>query len=140
MEIGDRIKKKRLELGLTQKQLGELCGMADSNLRAYELGKVKPKIVNTKRIASALGVSVAYLMGWNEHYEFRDSPGGEVSPETIQAVKAWVMDKKKKRMMDAFEQLNEAGQDKAIERVEELTKNTQYKKEEPSQCDEQQDG
>lgn len=33
---GDMIRKYRTEKGLTQKKLGELCGIADSNIRKYE--------------------------------------------------------------------------------------------------------
>ena len=36
-----RIRKKR---GLTQKQLGELCGIDEANIRKYENGKQNPKI------------------------------------------------------------------------------------------------
>ena len=48
MSIGQRIKDRRISLGMTQKQLGELCGMADSAIRKYESGKI-PLIV-VKRI------------------------------------------------------------------------------------------
>ena len=34
--VGEIIKKLRIERGLTQKQLGELCEMADSAIRRYE--------------------------------------------------------------------------------------------------------
>lgn len=30
MNFGDALKKARISAGLTQKQLGEMCGMADS--------------------------------------------------------------------------------------------------------------
>lgn len=55
---GDMIRKYRIEKGLTQKQLGELCGIADSNIRKYEKGIQNPKIENLQKIASALDVSV----------------------------------------------------------------------------------
>ena len=41
---GDMIRKYRTEKGLTQKKLGELCGIADSNIRKYESGNQNPKI------------------------------------------------------------------------------------------------
>lgn len=37
--------------------------MADSNFRAYELGKTNPKIETLERIAKALDVSLSYLLG-----------------------------------------------------------------------------
>ena len=40
---GDMIRKYRTEKGLTQKKLGELCGIADSNIRKYESGNQTQK-------------------------------------------------------------------------------------------------
>ena len=39
MPTGTKIKEIRKQKGLTQKQLGDLCGIADSNIRKYENGK-----------------------------------------------------------------------------------------------------
>ena len=50
MTIGDTLKQARLNAGLTQKQLGEKCGMADSAIRKYESGKIKPKIETLKKL------------------------------------------------------------------------------------------
>lgn len=61
MSIGDNIKKIRERNGLTQKQLGEKCGMADSAIRRYELGKANPKIETVQKIANALGVDAGDL-------------------------------------------------------------------------------
>lgn len=61
MAIGEKIKSLRLSKGLTQKQLGELCGMADSAIRRYELGGANPKIDTLFRIADALSVSLSEL-------------------------------------------------------------------------------
>lgn len=62
MHLGEMIRKLRIENGLTQKQLGELCGMADSAIRRYESGRANPKIETIGKIADALGVSIDYLM------------------------------------------------------------------------------
>lgn len=63
MTVGERIRKTRIEAKMTQKQLGELCGMADSAIRKYESGRITPKAETLERIANALDVSVAYLQG-----------------------------------------------------------------------------
>ncbi len=55
MTVGENIRRIRKEKGLTQKQLGELCGMNEANVRKYELGKANPKIETVNKIASALG-------------------------------------------------------------------------------------
>lgn len=66
MPIGSRIRSLRLERGLTQKQLGDLCGMADSAIRRYESDRGNPTDKTLRRIAAALGVSPAYLQGWDD--------------------------------------------------------------------------
>ena len=54
MPTGTKIKEIRKQKGLTQKQLGDLCGIADSNIRKYENGKQNPKIETLQKIATAL--------------------------------------------------------------------------------------
>lgn len=62
MTVGENIKRIRKEKGLTQKQLGNLCRMADSAVRRYELGKAKPKLKTIHKIAEGLGVPVQELV------------------------------------------------------------------------------
>ncbi|MFR5451146.1 MAG: helix-turn-helix domain-containing protein [Roseburia hominis] len=49
MPTGAKIKEIRKQKGLTQKQLGDLCGMADSAIRRYENGNANPKIETLKK-------------------------------------------------------------------------------------------
>lgn len=62
MTIGENIKRIRKEKGLTQKQLGGLCHMADSAIRRYELGKAHPKLETIHKIARGLDVPVYMLV------------------------------------------------------------------------------
>ena len=59
---GNLIRKYRKKRGLTQKQLGDLCGIADSNIRKYESGKQNPKIETLEKIADALDVHPLVLL------------------------------------------------------------------------------
>lgn len=63
---GDMIKKHRTEQGLTQKKLGELCGIADSNIRKYESGRQNPKIETLQKIADALDIKISELISLND--------------------------------------------------------------------------
>lgn len=63
MSVGDKIRSTRKERGLTQKELGSLCGMADSAIRRYESNRGNPTEKTLQRIADALGVSPDYLLG-----------------------------------------------------------------------------
>lgn len=63
MELGQKIKKARIEKGLTQQELGDLVGVQKSAIAKYENGRV----VNIKRstmqkIASALNMRPSELI------------------------------------------------------------------------------
>lgn len=63
MTTGERMRLIREKRGMTQKQVADGCGMADSAIRKYESGQVTPKPVTLQRIADALGVHLLDLMG-----------------------------------------------------------------------------
>lgn len=61
MTIGQNIKRIRTEQGLTQEQLGNMCGITGESIRRYELEKVNPKMPNLRKISKALNVSVSEI-------------------------------------------------------------------------------
>jgi transcriptional regulator with XRE-family HTH domain len=67
MDIGDRIRARREELGMSQDELARAAGYKSrSSINKIEMdgrGLPQPKIV---AIAKALHVSPAYLMGWED--------------------------------------------------------------------------
>ena len=65
MPTGSKIKEIRLQKQLTKKQLGDKCGMYESQIRKYETGKANPKIETLQKIADALGVPVTELLNYN---------------------------------------------------------------------------
>lgn len=65
MSTGSQIKTIRKKKGLTQKQLGDLCGMADSAIRRYESDRGNPTEKTIKKIASALEVDPYSLMDFD---------------------------------------------------------------------------
>lgn len=62
MTVGEKIRTLRNDQKITQKELGEACGIAESTIRRYELGKLNPKYETRKKIADALGVPVFQLL------------------------------------------------------------------------------
>jgi len=58
-----RIKEQRKQLGLTQKQLSQQLGIANSTLSTWERGDAAPDYSNLNKLASIFGVSVDYLVG-----------------------------------------------------------------------------
>ena len=66
MTIGENIKRIRKEKKLTQKKLGDLCGIDEANIRKYESGRQIPKLSTLGKIATALGVREKELMSGKE--------------------------------------------------------------------------
>lgn len=67
MTFGERIKDRRLELGLTLKQLAEKLDISEATMQRYESGKIKnlsPEKVS--RIAEALEMPAGWLLGEDE--------------------------------------------------------------------------
>jgi transcriptional regulator with XRE-family HTH domain len=60
--VGERIKKRRLELEWTQEQLAQKAGISKSFLSDLENGKRSVGAENLLDIARALGVSIDFLM------------------------------------------------------------------------------
>lgn len=63
--IGKRIKKCRLEKGLTQEKLSDLIGISKAHMSHIETGTTKLGFPVLCAIANALGVGLDYLMGEN---------------------------------------------------------------------------
>ena len=93
---------------MTQKELAEKCGMADSAIRKYESGKVTPKLDTIAKIARAMGLYAGDLVDagqWGQVQPGEDS-------ETASAAES--------QLIYHFRTLNDNGQTVAVERVQEL--------------------
>ena len=123
MTIGDTLKQARLNAGLTQKQLGEKCGMADSAIRKYESGKNKPKIEPLKKIAAALNVSVIDLADFDTATEILADEINQISMRYGQEPP------QNYRTVQALSTLNHTGAEKAAVAVEDLAKVPEYRRE-----------
>ena len=58
-----RLKKLRLDQGLSQYQASEGIGISRSSLKNYEIGHRRPDFVTLTMIAQFYGVTVDYLIG-----------------------------------------------------------------------------
>lgn len=68
MDIGARVKELRKSLGLTQKELAEKCGYKSlTTINKIELGINSIPLDTVEKLANALQVSPAYLMGWKSN-------------------------------------------------------------------------
>lgn len=65
MDIGDRIKQKRIELGWTLKDVANELGVKEATAQRYESGHIKTlKQETISKIAGIFKVNPAWLMGW----------------------------------------------------------------------------
>ena len=68
MTMGDRIKNRRIELGMTQQELAVKMGFKTrSHISLLEQGDRNIPISKIKNLANALEVSPEYIMGWEDN-------------------------------------------------------------------------
>ncbi|ADL03463.1 helix-turn-helix domain-containing protein [Lacrimispora saccharolytica] len=117
MEIGQIIKRRREELGISQEELALKAGYKSrSSINKIEVdgrGLPQSKII---AIASALKTTPAYLMGWESDnasaFSYVSGCFGEYAGE----------------MLENFQRLNEKGQKEALKRVKEMVHIPEYSK------------
>ena len=113
--IGQRIKRRREELNLTQDDLARKLGyQSRSSINKIELGKQSLTQSRIKAFAIALGVTPTNLMGWE------DEQSSEIKKQSLERFSSYA---------ELLNQLNEQGQEEALKRIEELTELPKYRKE-----------
>ena len=67
MDVGERIKNRRKQLGLSAEQIAAELGVSPATVYRYESNEImNMRIDKLEPIAKALHTSPAYLMGWSE--------------------------------------------------------------------------
>ena len=66
MDIGERIKKRRQLLEMTQQELANAIGVTPQHISAIEQGKRDPSLFSLARLARELGVTIDHLVTNNE--------------------------------------------------------------------------
>ena len=66
MTFGEKIKKARLALNLSQSEVAEKTGISERSLYTYEQTGTMPRSGNILKLAEALNVSVGYLLDEEE--------------------------------------------------------------------------
>ena len=127
MEYGTKLRLARKWANITQKDLAKKANIAAITIHQYEAGKRKPSMENWFAIANALNLSIDELNN-AELLPF------ESFEDTIRRTAENILDgmhseQRSQVLLSAFSQLNEEGQRKAVERVEELTEIPKYQKE-----------
>lgn len=111
MEIGEKIRNRRMELGWSQRDLADKMGYTNnSTIAKIEQGKVDVTQSRVIQFSKVLGVSIAYLMDW-------DNGTKKPSPDKL------TLSERELLMLDLFRQVPESKQDQVLERVRAALKN-----------------
>lgn len=78
MSLGQRIRKRRQEMKLTQEEVAKALGLTSQHISAIEQDKRAPSITSLARLAEELGVSIDYLVTGKEG----------IITDTVPAIKA----------------------------------------------------
>lgn len=113
ISFSSRLRQAREQAGFTQQDLAEKLGITKSAVGNYENGVSSPKWDVLLRIFDVLQVEPNFL--------YQDS----FSPELSEAVQ---LTPRQSALLSSFDQLNEEGQTKAVEYVEDLVLTGRYKK------------
>ncbi len=67
MILNERLKKLRLQNGVTQKAIAEGIGVTSVSVQRFEYGTAKPKLDNVIKLADFFNVSTDYLLGRSDN-------------------------------------------------------------------------
>ena len=108
MTVSSILKKRRKELGLTQAELAKKSGVSQQAISFIESGRNTPSEGTLRLLASALGYSVAGLLG-------ETSSASELSPRDHQ-------------LLTVIHQLNDDGFSRVLSYAEDLVSSGNYEK------------
>ena len=106
MKVQDIIKARRLELGLTMKEVARALNVSEGTISRYESGEIQNMgIDKIEALSWVLCCSHGYLMGWEDTPNLANTP----IPED------------EKNLLNIYRMLNDSGREKLRERARELT-------------------
>ena len=105
-DINDLIKNRRVELGLTLKDVAQAVGVSEGTVSRWESGN----ITNMKRnkiaaLAKVLRISPTIIMGWNESVVSEDNSCYYLNPEAAKMAQEIYDNPQYKVLFDATKKL-----------------------------------
>lgn len=136
MTTGQRIKEARKKARLTQAELAKKLGIPYQSIGQWERDLRKPKIETRRRIAAAIGVSFFDLLSKEELalYDSGLEEGTKMEEwqnhviDELDRREGYTHSDIETRLINSFSQLNDDGQQKAVEHVEDLAGNPKYQR------------
>lgn len=143
IEVGGKIKEFRKKEKLTQEQLAKKLGISKMSMRRYENGERMPSVDVLIRLANIFKVKITDIYSYElESYKeqiIEETPILRVAKKngstlfTDEVLNHRIIDNlnitsDKQLLLLKYNQLNNAGQTKAMEQIELLTKIPEYRK------------
>lgn len=128
VNVGERIRTIRKFRKLTQIEVAQKAQIAVNSLRLYESGKRTPNLDQLQTIAKAMGSSLADFLDERDKKIFSKGldEGEDVNIWVNKTLYGYSFSNTETWLIGAFSKLNAEGQQKAVERVEELTEIPRY--------------
>lgn len=133
MTIGERLKRLRIEKGLTQEEVGKILGVTKGAVQKYENGHITNFRADTIRtLCKLFQIAPAYFIFDDVAEDYSSSNSRDLRKMVIMHFGERFVS-----FLDTLNMLNENGQQKVIEYTDDLILIDRYKrdkyKEEPSQ-------
>ena len=147
MGFPEQLRKIRLEKGYSQKKLAELSGISQAAIYQWEKGTRTPKIELLQKVADALNVPLKELFSTKDSnsitFDFSSVPLNDIEKymetffpnlklereqelENVRTAEEYLEEERLENLLNYYAELNEYGQDKAIEQIKLLTKIPEY--------------
>ena len=140
MTIGECIKLRRKEKGLSQKELALKIGIATNSLSRYEIGERNISWEMLAKIASALDIGTTELIEgadvWgnivdhtkNVFKDYQEHPEKYTVEVNENGKQTFFINTDRAEMIRKYDSLNQLGQSKVNEYVKDIADNPNYKK------------
>ena len=122
MTLGEKIKARRTELGMTQFDLAVKCGVTPPTILKWEKG-ITASIKSTKAqaLADALEVSISWLMDWTDE---ENGKGNKHDPEVEALLERMHKDENIRVLLDSSADLTKDDLEFVIDMVNKLRNKT----------------
>lgn len=159
MAYGKRIQEARKRKGLTQKELASMLGLATGTIQQYELEKRRPKADTIEKMSLILSLDpIEILTGrsyeeWERHIDevIKDAEESQreveeyiyrqkiITGAVSSLIPLGIDEDLGETLIKKILELNDIGQQKAVERIEELAEIPKYQAKSDSVTDSSQD-
>lgn len=130
MKIGENIKNRRKELGLSQREFAKKLNIPFSTLANYENNYREPNLETIERIATALEVPISAILSKDDmvglkleqlHNKIDQFVSGDYSSPFLDTFEEF------QDIINLYDQLNALGREKALEYIKDLLESGKYK-------------